>query len=449
MTSGLKAKLSLLYKFYKYRCSWLPGYLKQQRRVKAVAEESNVDSDTHVMVLMCDHYEPARYEGEKGIAGARRWCETYKKSALKFTDDDGRHPLHSWFYRYDYANYSCINMLSEFCYEGFGEIEFHLHHGYDCVSSFSKTIDEGVRWFQTAGAMITAEQQPKRAFAYIAGNWALDNGRGDPQFSGVDKEIWVLSKYDCYADFTFPAFGCPAQPATVNSIYYATDDGKPKSYNKGVEVTVGGKKAGDLMIFQGPLYVNWQKGRIEYAAYESFEKYHQQRLSDWLAADIHVSGRPEWKFIKLHTHGIQSKDVFSEESLDRLFADTDAAYKKSGFKLHYVTAREAYNIAKAAEAGMTGNPNDYRDFEIKPPANTLIRCLQPWLLKQYTPDSVELDLSATNESIEIDFLKHKVLKITGFNLKSVKVDAGKDEPVVDYVGENIQVELINGTLIKK
>lgn len=35
--------------------------------------------------------------------------------------------------------------------------------------------------------------------------------------------------------------------------------------------------------------------------------------------------------------------------------------------LHYVTSREMYNIIKAAEAGMQGNPARYRDFELPPP----------------------------------------------------------------------------------
>ena len=38
--------------------------------------------------------------------------------------------------------------------------------------------------------------------------------------------------------------------------------------------------------------------------------------------------------------------------------------------LHYVTAREMYNIAKAAEAGMTGDPGAYRDFELARPHGT-------------------------------------------------------------------------------
>jgi hypothetical protein len=35
------------------------------------------------------------------------------------------------------------------------------------------------------------------------------------------------------------------------------------------------------------------------------------------------------------------------------------------YRLHYVTAREAYNIVKAAEAGLTGNPEKYRDYLVK------------------------------------------------------------------------------------
>lgn len=37
--------------------------------------------------------------------------------------------------------------------------------------------------------------------------------------------------------------------------------------------------------------------------------------------------------------------------------------------LHYVTAREADNIIKAAGAGLQGHPNEYRDLIIKPYIN--------------------------------------------------------------------------------
>ena len=39
-------------------------------------------------------------------------------------------------------------------------------------------------------------------------------------------------------------------------------------------------------------------------------------------------------------------------------------YNKEPYVLHYVTAREMYNIIKAAEAGKKGNPATYRDYLI-------------------------------------------------------------------------------------
>jgi hypothetical protein len=36
------------------------------------------------------------------------------------------------------------------------------------------------------------------------------------------------------------------------------------------------------------------------------------------------------------------------------------------YVLHYVTAREAYNLAMAAATGATGDPSEYYDSEIKP-----------------------------------------------------------------------------------
>ena len=39
----------------------------------------------------------------------------------------------------------------------------------------------------------------------------------------------------------------------------------------------------------------------------------------------------------------------------------------SRYVLHYVTAREAYNIIKAAEAGKSGDPGAWRDFVLPPP----------------------------------------------------------------------------------
>jgi hypothetical protein len=53
--------------------------------------------------------------------------------------------------------------------------------------------------------------------------------------------------------------------------------------------------------------------------------------------------------------------------MDEAFSYLEKKYNDgSRYALHYVSAREAYNIAKAAEDGKVGNPNAYRDYIIKP-----------------------------------------------------------------------------------
>ena len=56
--------------------------------------------------------------------------------------------------------------------------------------------------------------------------------------------------------------------------------------------------------------------------------------------------------------------------LDKLYSHLEGAYNDGRkYRLHYVTAREMYNIIKAAEAGEIGDPDGYRDHVISPYAN--------------------------------------------------------------------------------
>src|SRR5205823_5752018 len=153
----------------------------------------------------------------------------------------------------------CVQALSESAFRGFGEVEFHLHHGHDTAETLASTLRGGLDWFNRFGAMHTAEARPRQRFGYVAGNSALDNGAGDDALSGCNTELRVLRDAGCYADFTFPSLGSPAQPSLCNAIYYATEDGGPKSYDRGVEVAVGRPPSGDLMILQGLVAVDWRR----------------------------------------------------------------------------------------------------------------------------------------------------------------------------------------------
>ena len=130
------------------------------------------------------------------------------------------------------------------------------------------------------------------------------------------------------------------------------------------------------MLIQGPLGLNWKDRRmglmprIENADVRGGQPPTPQRVDAWVHAGVHVQGRPEWVFVKIHTHGTQEGDMDTllGPPVDAMHDYLESAYNDGQrYVLHYVSAREAYNIVKAAEAGMQGNPGDYRDFHLPPP----------------------------------------------------------------------------------
>jgi len=143
-------------------------------------------------------------------------------------------------------------------------------------------------------------------------------------------------------------------------------------------VRVGGSPSGDLMIVQGPLALNWRNRRfgiiprIENSDIRRSCPPSAQRVDDWIRTGIHVQGRPEWVFVKIHTHGTQEGDMDTllGPQMDAMHTYLESAYNDGErYVLHYVTAREVYNIIKAAETGKQGDPNQWRDFILPRPSH--------------------------------------------------------------------------------
>ncbi len=380
-----------LLRWHALRGGWLLDHLRRGPRFdrRAFAPDQPID----VIVLFSDHFEPARRFGDAvAVDAVRSWCEDYEALAGRHLDSDGRHPQHTWFYRCDYPNAGCLRELSASAFRGFGEVEFHLHHGFDTHASFAQALERGLDWFNSYGAMLGAEARPRRRFGYVAGNSALDDGAGDPQLSGCPTELWALRDAGCYADFTFPALGSHAQPRTTNSIYYAREDGRRKSYDTGTPAEVGRGPSGDLMIFQGPTAFNGWTGCVDDGSLENTSPASPKRLHGWLSSHVHVVGRPEWAFVKLSTHAMQNRASFLGGATDEMFSAMEHWWNRPPFRLHYVSAREAHNLVKAAEAGRSGNPNDFRDFDVAPPANRVACCNVPWRLRASTPARLHVEV---------------------------------------------------------
>lgn len=356
---------------------WIFPYYRQ-KLVSAVVSKEKKTEEQHIIICICDHCD----FGSRGVFRpgeadvVKTWEEKFPKFSQRHKDSVGINLQHTWFFPPHYHRADYLEKLVQLCSKGYGEIEMHLHHDHmppyaDTSQTLRKKVKDCIASYSKLGVFCLPNGE--KTFGFIHGDWALDNSRKG-KYCGVNDEIRILGEEGCYADFTFPSLG-EAQPSKINSIYYVLDDpSKPKSYNTGVDVTVGGKAFGDLMLIQGPLELRFKRNfgipfypAIEAAALEESSTLSMQRVIAWLKANIHIKGRPEWIFVKLHTHGLmmQNFDHNFGELAETFFTDLEKKYNnpKDGY-LHYVTARQMYNIVKAAEAGKTGNPADYCNYLI-------------------------------------------------------------------------------------
>jgi hypothetical protein len=344
---------------------WLPSYL--QRRPPPLVVP------THVFFCVVDHYEPLwnKASRHQGLERVEHWFKNYPRMADRFRDADGRPPQHTFFYPAEEYVPEHLDLLARLCRRGYGEVEIHLHHDNDTADNLRQTIENFKTKLHNHGFL------SQGCYGFIHGNWSLDNSRPDGRWCGVNNELHVLRDTGCYADFTLPSAPSACQTHKINSIYYATDDPlRPKSHDTGVDVRVGGKPSGNLLIVQGPLALNWTNRkfgvipRIENSEVASNATVSADRIRNWIAQRIGVVGKPDWVFVKVYTHGCQETnfDTALGQSAARMHEHLQTICNGgSNFVLHYVTAREMFNLIKAAEAGQTGDPNQYRDFVLPPP----------------------------------------------------------------------------------
>jgi hypothetical protein len=127
-----------------------------------------------------------------------------------------------------------------------------------------------------------------------------------------------------------------------------------------------------LLMIPGPLLLDWSRRkwgllpRLENGCLQDSQPPSGDRLDLWLRARIQVPGRPDWFFVKLHSHGAEeaSRQALLGEPMLRFHEELARRAAERNFRFHYVTAREMYNVARAAEFGWTGSVEAARDFEL-------------------------------------------------------------------------------------
>jgi len=354
--------------YYRKYYIWLPGYFSW---LLQPAEHPSA-GPVHVFFFFTDHFEP----GDRYWM-TQRWIGEYPGIAGRHRDSTGRPWQHTWFYPAEQPFDRNLTALQQLVRGGYGEVELHLHHGNDNNETGRARFQRSVEYLQKFDFLKGIDGRTH--FAFIHGNWGLDNSNG-AWLCGINRELTILREAGCFADFTFSSIWVNAQPPSVNNIYMATDDDGPKSYAHGTPLRAGFLPPGDLQIFQGPLLLlpDFQLGRlyrslgvaVENAEIHAAVPVTPKRIDAWVRANIHVEGRPDWVFIKVHGHGgTDPKDAgeMMGPELDHALTYLETKYNDGAhYLLHYITAREAYNLTRAAVDRKTGDPRQYYDYQIPP-----------------------------------------------------------------------------------
>jgi hypothetical protein len=432
ITISLLATTIILWKVYqKGAQNWLAPYILSY--IDGTNNIYSADAAEHLIFIVVDHHEQPF--GEEAGPAAHQWISEYKSVVNGLTDDYGNQFKYTWFYPYDHKREDVLIQLNELVYNGYGEIEFHWHHELR-DQDFAIQVIEAANWFTSFGAMLPIGDYSKPAFGYIAGNWNLDSGRCNNDCD-ASFQLDHLLDAGAYADFTFSS-NSTAQPSKFSSIYYATDSKAIKSYDTGHDVTVGGKVKG-LMIFEGPTALDFRDITVEHAQLEAwYGSDWPHRINLWVDNSPFVKGRPEWKFVKAYTHGVQSKELILKIKFRNLIEELIKYSSNKKLKLHFATAREAYNMVKAAEAGHSGDPELFRDYLIPPPANTTLLISQK--MKSLVISDKVIEFKPDKPGFAEYRMKNSPVSRIAGSISKIRIDMTTNSPQVTVNGTG-EIEL--------
>ncbi len=353
---------------------WLPAYLRQWPRRRNAPSACR-----HVVLCMCDHFEPRHATDQAGaMRRVAAWTSEYPKLAKKINNATGIRLRYTFFYPIEQYDPALLEPLADLCAQNLTEVEMHLHHDRDSPENLRNTL-ETAKTRMASLNMLSRDNEGAIRYAFTHGNWALANPHPKGRNCGVHEELQILQDTGCYADFTMPSAPHPAQSRMINSLYYAENNRVKRAHDRGVHAAVlkpGHERPPGLLLTQGPLMLNWRNRkfgllpRLENSELAGNNPPTPSRMRLWLKAGIHVQGRPDWLFVKLHTHGCDeargNMAMLLGQPMEAFLRHLAEMQQAQGLFTHIVTAREFVNIIRAAEQNQKDNPDSFRNFFLKP-----------------------------------------------------------------------------------
>lgn len=345
---------------------WVPAYVRQRSLRRR--NHPDFSEPVDVFIAVCDHFEPetGKVDAATALTRVDTWAECYPQQFGDLRDCNGRPPQHTFFFPQDEYRPEYVDRLADLVRAGFGDVDVHLHHHNDTPDGFREKLEVFRNVLHHRhGLLRTDPVTGEVVYGFIHGNWALCNSRRDGHWCGVDHEIPILLDTGCYADFTMPSAPSDTQTQTINQIYYAFDQpGCRKSHDFGTPAAVG-RSAPEhgLLMIQGPLVFDWNRRkfgvlpRIENGDLLASHPPQISRLDRWLSAGVTVQGRPNWRFVKLHTHGCKPGNLgmWLEGTARQFHLDLAERHRQEpNFRYHYVTAWEMAQLVHAAERKESG-----------------------------------------------------------------------------------------------
>ena len=354
---------------------WLLRYpfWRSRELIRGMTESNET---RHLVFLVANHFEPGL--GTEALARLDAWCKLARATGDAVRDHDGTPFRHTNFFPAEQYERPILEVLAGLQADGYGEVEIHLHHGVerpDTAENTRRALEEFRDVLaEEHGCLSRSDTDSHPRYGFVHGNWALANSAGG-RFCGVDNEIQILADTGCYADFTLPSVPFQSQVPRINAIYecgHALD--QPRPHRSGPNLKVGQEPQLPI-IFTGPLVFDWTRRvhglpipRIEDGALAQNYPLSLHRFDRWRSARIGVQGRPGWHFIKLFSHGFfdWDQDLMIGEQMKRFMGEVMELAEQTGrFKIHFASAREAFNMVMAAVDGRQGDPNDYRDYRLR------------------------------------------------------------------------------------